>query len=100
MAADLGARAKPRLERVEDDLRLRAEAASSELRRRADELRVEATRATRGAGHPVPWGDPDRELPSAGSLAYELAIGAARLAATLAKAPFRLAWAILRPRGA
>jgi hypothetical protein len=84
---------------AEEDLRLRAEAASSELRRRAEELREEARNAPpRLPDEPPAWRDAPRNLPGGRSLAAEFAIATVRLAGTLATAPFRLAWAILRSR--
>jgi hypothetical protein len=84
---------------AEEDLRLRAEAASAELRRRAEELREQARKAPpRLPDEPPAWRDAPRNLPGGRSLASELAIASVRLAGTLATAPFRLAWAILRPR--
>ena len=83
----------------EDDLRMRAEAASAELRRRAEEMRAEPGRPERRPYDELPpWGDAERNLPGARSLAMEIAVGAARLGATLVTAPIRLVWALLRPR--
>jgi hypothetical protein len=84
---------------AEEDLRLRAEAASAELRRRAEEIRKEARKPSpRLPDEPPAWRDAPRDLPGGRSLAAEFAIASVRLAGTLATAPFRLAWAMLRPK--
>jgi hypothetical protein len=84
---------------VEEDLRLREEAASSELRRRADELRRADARAeARARDLPPVWGDLPRNVPGPGSLAREIAGAAVRLGVTLVTAPFRIAWSALRSK--
>jgi hypothetical protein len=83
---------------AEEDLRLRTEAATSEFRRRADELRVQEGREPRrlaGSAEP-PWGDAVQRLRRASSVAREIALAVARLAAAIATVPLRLAWALLR----
>jgi hypothetical protein len=79
----------------EEDLRLRAEAVSSEFRRRADELRAEGEgRAPRGP--PRSWEDAVRSLRRTGAVAREVALAVVRLAAALVTTPLRIAWALVR----
>jgi hypothetical protein len=80
---------------AEEDLRLRAEAATSEIRRRADELRAEERRREPRAPARS-WGDAVRSLRRTGAVAREIALAVLRLAGALATTPLRLAWALLR----
>jgi hypothetical protein len=88
-AAELSRRIEEKAGAVEDDLRRRTEAASTELgRRRAEQEAAAAREKERGL------------LPGARQIAFELALGAARLLRTLLIAPLRIALAFLWPREA